>query len=131
MRRGHIGVSVDPVAFGVRDGVGVGVTNSCTRHISFRRNSTKLAGIYHWERNLIFKVTTGLLYVKFSLKLRFLTSHCHDCHQTCKDLPYRPGILFNILIRQLYFNWNKTGIGGGRVVRWCWVTFQCRGVLQI
>ena len=20
--------------------------------------------------------------------------------------------------------------GGGRVVRWCWVTFQCRGVLQ-
>ena len=20
---------------------------------------------------------------------------------------------------------------GGRVVRWCWVTFQCRGVLQI
>ena len=21
-------------------------------------------------------------------------------------------------------------IGGGRVVRWCWVNFQCRGVLQ-
>ena len=20
--------------------------------------------------------------------------------------------------------------GGGRVVRWCWVNFQCRGVLQ-
>ena len=22
-------------------------------------------------------------------------------------------------------------LGGGRVVRWCWVNFQCRGVLQI
>ena len=21
-------------------------------------------------------------------------------------------------------------LGGGRVVRWCWVNFQCRGVLQ-
>ena len=21
-------------------------------------------------------------------------------------------------------------IGGGRVMRWCWVNFQCRGVLQ-
>ena len=25
---------------------------------------------------------------------------------------------------KLYF------VGGGRVVRWCWVNFQCRGVLQ-
>ena len=24
----------------------------------------------------------------------------------------------------------KVVIGGGRVVRWCWVNFQCRGVLQ-
>ena len=22
-------------------------------------------------------------------------------------------------------------IGGGRVVRWCWINFQCRGVLQV
>ena len=22
-------------------------------------------------------------------------------------------------------------LGGGRVVRWCWVSFQCRGVLLI
>ena len=26
---------------------------------------------------------------------------------------------------------SKTYIGGGRVVRWCWVNFQCRGVLLI
>ena len=24
----------------------------------------------------------------------------------------------------------ETFVGGGRVVRWCWVNFQCRGVLQ-
>ena len=24
----------------------------------------------------------------------------------------------------------STVVGGGRVVRWCWVNFQCRGVLQ-
>ena len=24
-----------------------------------------------------------------------------------------------------------TTVGGGRVVRWCWVNFQCRGVLLI
>ena len=26
--------------------------------------------------------------------------------------------------------WITVGHGGGRVVRWCWVNFQCRGVLQ-
>ena len=25
---------------------------------------------------------------------------------------------------------NNISLGGGRVVRWCWVNFQCRGVLQ-
>ena len=25
---------------------------------------------------------------------------------------------------------NPNSHGGGRVVPWCWVTFQCRGVLQ-
>ena len=25
----------------------------------------------------------------------------------------------------------STEIGGGRVVRWCWINFQCRGVLLI
>ena len=24
----------------------------------------------------------------------------------------------------------RDAVGGGRVVRWCWVNFQCRGVLQ-
>ena len=24
-----------------------------------------------------------------------------------------------------------TNLGGGRVVRWCWVNFQCRGVLLV
>ena len=28
-----------------------------------------------------------------------------------------------------YFSLYRAG-GGGRVVRWCWVNFQCRGVLQ-
>ena len=27
-------------------------------------------------------------------------------------------------------NMSARGGGGGRVVRWCWVNFQCRGVLQ-
>ena len=26
---------------------------------------------------------------------------------------------------------NQTHEGGGRVVRWCWINFQCRGVLLI
>ena len=26
---------------------------------------------------------------------------------------------------------SRTKMGGGRVVRWCWVNFQCRGVLLI
>ena len=25
----------------------------------------------------------------------------------------------------------ETRLGGGQVVRWCWVNFQCRGVLLI
>ena len=26
---------------------------------------------------------------------------------------------------------SREGRGGGRMVRWCWVNFQCRGVLLI
>ena len=26
---------------------------------------------------------------------------------------------------------NIKAVGGGRVVRWCWVNFQCRGVLLV
>ena len=29
-----------------------------------------------------------------------------------------------------YFSFFFSQGGGGRVVRWCWVNFQCRGVLQ-
>ena len=36
----------------------------------------------------------------------------------CTNLIYAPFILFEGIL------------GGGRVVRWCWVNFQCRGVLQ-
>ena len=28
------------------------------------------------------------------------------------------------------YSFTVHNIGGGRVVRWCWVNFQCRGVLQ-
>ena len=39
--------------------------------------------------DLIFKVTGGFRYtcMKFSLKMRYLMSHCLVCHQTNKDLP--------------------------------------------
>ena len=34
----------------------------------------------------------------------------------------------NILVSQIiiYFFHNSFKLGGGRVVRWCWVNFQCR-----
>ena len=86
---GHIGFSVDPI--------GVGVTESCTHDICWTSwwNATTFACIYHWDKlrswigfgGLIFKVTRGFRYMKFSLKIRYLMSHCLDCHQTCKDLP--------------------------------------------
>ena len=28
-------------------------------------------------------------------------------------------------------NWHRVNFGGGRVVRRCWVNFQCRGVLLV
>ena len=39
---------------------------------------------------------------------------------------FRPYIV-DIVIRNI----DGMGEGGGRVVRWCWVSFQCRGVLLI
>ena len=30
----------------------------------------------------------------------------------------------------LIYPFSSLSIWGGRVVRWCWVNFQCRGVLQ-
>ena len=35
--------------------------------------------------------------------------------------------VFNIIAHKLGLH---DGRGDGRVVRWCWVNFQCRGVLQ-
>ena len=35
--------------------------------------------------------------------------------------------LFLSLLKQRLFT---DTVGGGRVMRWCWVNFQCRGVLQ-
>ena len=29
------------------------------------------------------------------------------------------------------YEWFHSPFGGGRVVRWCWVNFQCQGVLQL
>ena len=31
---------------------------------------------------------------------------------------------------QIFLRTKFDAEGGGRVVRWCWVNFQCRGVLQ-
>ena len=31
----------------------------------------------------------------------------------------------------VYYTLDYFGIGGGRVVRWSWVNFQCRGVLLV
>ena len=39
------------------------------------------------------------------------------------------GVFFDIFIH-IYPSLLCRGFGGGRVVRWCWVNFQCRGVLQ-
>ena len=35
------------------------------------------------------------------------------------------GVVLDIFSLVYHFS-----LGGGRVVRWCWVNFQCRGVLQ-
>ena len=46
-------------------------------------------------------------------------------------VPGRPTIFF-ITVGQgpIALAVGAGGDGGGRVVRWCWVNFQCRGVLQ-
>ena len=38
-------------------------------------------------------------------------------------------IFFNMKVRCVLPFLSGGGGGGGRVVRWCWVNFQCRGVL--
>ena len=35
-----------------------------------------------------------------------------------------------MMLGKLPVSGRPTKFGGGRVVRWCWVNFQCRGVLQ-
>ena len=94
---GHIGFSTDPIGVGVH--VGVGVTESCIHDISWTNwwDSKKFALVYHWDKlkswlcfgdlDLIFKVTGGFRYMKFSLKMRYLMNHFLVCHQLCKGLP--------------------------------------------
>ena len=60
-------------------------------------------------------------------------------HRTTRPPPERGGgkrgrRLVSVYIGPSPKEWEKEkrkDRGGGRVVRWCWVTFQCRGVLQI
>ena len=40
------------------------------------------------------------------------------------------GFCLDIFFSRLSFLFLSPSLGGGRVVRWCWVNFQCRGVLQ-
>ena len=65
----------------------------------------------------------------FSLKINNIVKCLNpgvDCSLYVDDLLicYRSKNM-NTIERQLQLN-----LGGGRVVRWCWVNFQCRGVLQ-
>ena len=50
-------------------------------------------------------------------------------------VPGRPTILDDSRARAFcacsMCRWGLLDLGGGRVVRWCWVNFQCRGVLLI
>ena len=62
----------------------------------------------------------------------FLSSH----HDTMLRTLYFICIIFvkNIIIYWLILTVNHQGSyfpGGGRVVRWCWENFQCRGVLLL
>ena len=64
----------------------------------------------------------------FRLKVYLFTLNCFD--KTClfqKPLVLALPLNFPFLV--LVSNAKQTG--GGRVVRWCWVSFQCRGVLLI
>ena len=42
------------------------------------------------------------------------------------DLLNSDNNFFDSMVNHIY----PSGVGGGRVVRWSWVNFQCRGVLQ-
>ena len=37
----------------------------------------------------------------------------------------------NAIYHKLSYDAASYTVGGGRVVRWCWINFQCRGVLLI
>ena len=53
----------------------------------------------------------------------FCNIFCEPIHDV-KKAGKHGGVPFNCSFYFLFF-------GGGRVVRWCWVNFQCRGVLPI
>ena len=38
---------------------------------------------------------------------------------------------YSFIQSKLHMRLSCSNLGGGRVVRWCWVNFQCRGVLLI
>ena len=49
----------------------------------------------------------------------------------CYIILRREGV--RVLFRWVSYRITTPGLyslGGGRVVRWCWINFQCRGVLQ-
>ena len=61
--------------------------------------------------SILFLVFPVLIILNIFICLSFLCLLCSETHSE--------------------FISSSASLGGGRVVRWCWVTFQCRGVLQI
>ena len=68
--------------------------------------------------------TSGHLYDIDETRIRFLNG----------TIAHSMKIIFQeenaLMTLSLLLTLNALARGGGRVVRWCWVNFQCRGVLQ-
>ena len=55
----------------------------------------------------------------------------YNINMSIKDIHLRDiSEIFTMLLLFLHYQSSTLFAGGGRVVRWCWVNFQCRGALQ-
>ena len=93
----------------------------------------------YWDWDTKVKFETGKIH--YALYMIFLSFKTYtigisrikqiSASENFVPTPFNPLFLDSILSNYTHTHTTSFLLGGGRVVRWCWVNFQCRGVLLI
>ena len=104
------------------------------REPAFFKDTLFLVDRFHWKGHIACSMGYNLCVYLANSQLKKLNSQVNEqgnagVKKLKGHLSYMTFENFKFHVALYYSVRNLNILGGGRVVRWCWVNFQCRGVL--